>query len=89
MVAINASIFCLQNMFQFVFLHLHVDGPFTLHTVVPKHDIGFSRFTAADLLIDRSQYLRGRIVMVQEAEGLDYDEFLTLLEEVSMRMLYP
>jgi hypothetical protein len=70
-------------MFQFVFLHLDLDRPFTLHTILPQHCICFSRLTASDLLVDRSRYLSGRVVMVQEADGIDFDEFFTLLDVVS------
>ena len=71
-----------QDMFQFVFLHSQLDGPFTLHTTLPQHRINFSRLTASDLLSDRDQYLRGRTVMVQMTPEIDFDEFLALLDDV-------
>lgn len=69
-------------MYQFVFINLD-NLPFTLHTMLPRHDIRFSSLTATDQLCERQ--LQGRVVMVQEDTDsqIDLDAFLNLLDEVN------
>lgn len=69
-------------MYQFVFINLDTNLPFTLHTMLPQHEIMFSHFTASDQLSERQ--LQGRVVMVQEDKdgNMDPDIFLSLLDEV-------
>ena len=72
--------FFLKDIYRFVFTKTYSIAPYSLHTIFPNaHEIRLSRFTASDLVSDRS--LRGSTVMVQDvSQDVDIDEFLNLLE---------